>query len=962
MARRRSGDGWRPVAAGIAALVVLSLAGGLQGQNYIQDDVRISGGDVYTFLDGGERVTVVVGSFQLSAGKTRLRGRDAVLWVRTRSESRGLRHDIEAFIEGDAQVEEAGGSTRDRYMLVEMHVQGRIRVARPPADRSLLDLPLYVRAKEERQKNRQALGATRPAVHEAPTLVIVTRPTRPPAGTPPGPETAPPGGAMARPPTPKPVEPVSFYADETTSRKTERGRVIVATGNVYLSQGDTRSSLFLELRSQAAVVFVEPAPEKESRGPLSPGLGSLPSPGGDANAERETIVGVYLTEDVVISRGERWLRAPEAYYDFTTDRAYIRDPVFRTRQEQRNIPVYVRAKEGRLLSSRESWFRDARVSTSDFFTPTYAVHADTAYLMDETHYDEEGVRTGPQEWLAKLTNTTFDVRGLPIFYWPYNEGEITQENLAVRKVAAGYDSQFGYGVQTEWYLFRLLGLVPPEGFTGSVIFDYYERGVMMGANLKYARESFSGYSSLYGFIDREREDDFGQERQDIAAPEWRGWLLARHKQLMRDWEVQLEMSYLCDKNFLEEFFPQEFFSGKEQETLLYAKKQRDNWAFTSLLQYRLNRFQTETDSYPELALFLLGEPLANNALDFYSENRAGFKRFRPGSDDANEGSRLTARADTRQEIDFPLHLGPVNLVHYATGRITAWGDAPAGGEYFRPYGQVGVQAGTNIWRQDQDAHSRLWDVDGLRHIVSPMVAGFLSTTGGVNPEDLFPMDPGIEQHIQRMSGWSAGVSQRLQTRRGVGDNQQTVDWMRLNVVGGFFCDLPNRNLMPGDGRFFLDRPEYSMPRNHVNAEYFWQVSDSTLFSADTNYDVDSGTLARYNFGLSVQRAPRLSYFVGFRAIPDYDSAVGTAGVNYQISDKYRVSIFEQYDFDFDNGRNYSTSVSVVRKIERWYAATTFVYSQTNNETAVYFTLWPEGIPELHLGTSRLNLLGSSSSN
>jgi hypothetical protein len=758
------------------------------------------------------------------------------------------------------------------------------------------------------------------------------------------------------------VVPVFFHADSFVTKKAEKGHVIIATGNVYLWQGAPSNKATLELRSQAAVVFVEPAePRGEGDDGAKPRIASLPSLGGDSNSPGERIAGVYLLDDVVISRGERFMRGPEAYYDFTTDRAIVRDPVFRTIQDPRGIPIFVRAQEGRMLSARETWFRNAEISTSDFYTPTYYIHADKGYLMDATHYDQEGTRVGPPELSDKLTGTSLVVRDVPIFYWPYTEGDITEENLAIRKLQVGSDRSFGPGVETEWYLFRLLGLVAPQGFKGTVELDAYQHGEVIGADMKYARQSYSGYSKLYGIQDRKNDDDFGLVRKDLSAPEWRGWLLERHKQVMDDWEVQLEVSWISDRNFLERFFPSEFYAGKEQETLLYAKKQQDNWAFTSLLEYRLNRFQTQTESYPDLSLFLEGEPVG--PLTWYSENHAGIKRLATDTGDSNlSDSPTLARGDTRQEIDFPLHLGPVNFTHYATGRLTAWSDAPPGGENFRPYGQVGVKVDTTVWKQNQDVESRLWDLHGLRHIVTPEAEAMISTAGGVDPNDMFPLDPGIETDLTRMAMWRAGVSQRLQTRRGPPGEERTVDWMRLDVHAGFFYDTPTPGLFPGDGRSFFSRPEDSIPRNHVSADYQWQISDSTLFLADTTYDVDDHKFDRYDFGLCIQRDPRLEYFLGLRSMQPLDSTVGTAGINYQLTEKYRMSLFEQYDFQFNGGHNYTTGFTIARKIERWYGALTAVYNQTNNEVAVYLTFWPEGVPELKIGSSRLNFLGSSTSN
>jgi hypothetical protein len=89
------------------------------------------------------------------------------------------------------------------------------------------------------------------------------------------------------------------------------------------------------------------------------------------------------------------------------------------------------------------------------------------------------------------------------------------------------------------------------------------------------------------------------------------------------------------------------------------------------------------------------------------------------------------------------------------------------------------------------------------------------------------------------------------------------------------------------------------------------------------------------------------------------------GVDYQISKKYSVSFFEQYDFDYDGGRNLGTSVSIVRKLERWYAGVTFTVDQrqdATNDFGLYLTFWPEGIPEFRIASTRLAMNSASSRN
>jgi hypothetical protein len=786
----------------------------------------------------------------------------------------------------------------------------------------------------------------------------------------------------AEPKAPLRVEPVQFHADGFNSQEVGQAdakrRVTVARGHVYLSQGNPDSDLFLEMRAQGAVVFSHRkgggAAPKDDTVPWAPNVKGIEAPGGG----EEVVTGVFLQGDVVIARGNRYFRGPSAYYDFTTHRALMVDPVFRTVQEDRNIPVFVRASEARILSDREVVFRNAKVTTSDFYTPAFDIAAKEVYLKNTTPYDEKGVRLAEQSWLSEIKDATFDVGGLPVLWWPQSRSDVTQETSPLRRASVGSQGSMGFGGETEWHLFRLLGLAPPEGVKATLELDWYERGPFAGIDLDYDRQTYHGYSKIYGILDTDGEDDFGEHRKDIDAPDNRGRLLERHKQFLpNDWELQFELSYICDRNYLEEFFPDEYHAGKDQETLLYAKQQRDNWALTGLLQYRLNRFQEQTESAPELGFHLIGQSLANDKLTAFSDSKAGIKRYRLPNDAKGDDSDFMARLDTRNEINWPVHLGPVNVVPYAAGRVSYWSDKQQAGDIgfdrvanapfvigedgtnSRLFGQAGVRANMDFWRVYPDVQSRAWDLNGIKHVITPEIVSFLGGSSA-RPDELFPMDPDIEQHVQGLSGVAAGVTQRLQTKRGTGENRAVVDWMRLTILAGAYDDAENSP--PSDGRFFFDRPENSIARNHVNYDYAWNISDSTVFLADGNYDMNTGRLARWNFGVAVQRDPRLRYYLGVRTIQDLDSSVITAGATYKINSMYSVSFLEQFDTDYNNGQNLATSVTILRKFPRWYIGGTFVIDHRTNDLGLYLTVWPEGIPEIRLGSGRSTLLSESDLN
>jgi len=185
--------------------------------------------------------------------------------------------------------------------------------------------------------------------------------------------------------------------------------------------------------------------------------------------------------------------------------------------------------------------------------------------------------------------------------------------------------------------------------------------------------------------------------------------------------------------------------------------------------------------------------------------------------------------------------------------------------------------------------------------------------------------------------------------------------MRLAVTGAFF-DADGFDHLPSDGRFFFYRPEHSIARNAINYDYLWNISDSTSFLADGNFDTNRGRMTRWNFGLAVRRDPRLRYYLGIRSIEDLDSTIATVGATYQINEKYSINGFLQYDTEYNGGEVLGSSVSLIRKFPRFYIGTTVVTDKRTGDLGLYVTVWPEGIPEVRLGSGRTTLLSQSDLN
>jgi hypothetical protein len=1035
---------------------------------YLQFDARITGDEMHHFKDGAENISAVIGNFVLEVGQCRISGEKAVIWIKTMQGTRMSRHDITVYLEGNATVvEEQGVTTTDRMMLIKLRVQGTIKSEGGSVDTaSIKNSPLYSRAVAVRKQEDRMVRARRRKVsamglREPDEPAVVVRPPEDerqpekvehravgPADTLPLDLTALASGRTegrkgdvvgrdghlstlepsaaekkkARAvPLPPPVPSISFRTTDDGFKMSPDPdhpgrRIFISQGPTYLSQGTVDSDQFMEMEADSMVVFSRSgaeekrATEGEERVPYAPratGLG-----GSD-----EAVTGVYLDGSVRLRRGERRIRAERIYYDFTTDRALIIKPVVRLIQEKRNVPIIVRADEARQMSNREIEFSNATISTSDFRTPTYRVGARVATISDETPYDDEGERLGERRYRARYKDSKWFIRDVPVFYSPAGEATFEEGHSPLKTARIGDYKDFGTGIQTEWYLFRLLGLVEPEDFDAILTADYYEKGGVLGLEGDYHRSrkgdsQYCGYFRAVGVYDADGDDDFGDRRRHVDAQTERGRVLIRHKEFLPlDWQAQAEMSLISDRNFLEKYYRSEFWAGKEQENLIYAKKQRDNWAIQALLKARFNDFMTQTDAFPDLGAFLIGEPLWADRLTYFGEARVGAVRYR--EDDSNDvwmastRSAMMGRFDTRHEIDLPLSIntpsGILNVVPYGVARLSYWTDEPdqadrqimynrmgyyganmpswmfqgrrmvrrplgmmgpilmGGGENFRFHGEVGVRSNMNFWRIYDGVQNDLLDINRIKHVVTPELVMFGSTTGGVDPEDLYPISENVEQNIRENFGVAFNLRNLLQTKRGPEGEERTVDWMRFNVGLGFFSD--EDPTLKGDGDLFVSRPEYSFQRSYLNLDYYWAISNSISLLADLRFDLEDGDVDTANIGVSVERDPRLSYYVGLRHINDLNSTVGTFGLDYKINKKYSVSLFEQYEFDYRGGVNLGSSIWIVRKLPRWYIGLSLTYDErydSDDEFGILLVLWPEGIPESRPDMGRLNSLLSSS--
>lgn len=819
--------------------------------------------------------------------------------------------------------------------------------------------------------------ATPEAVPPAPPGTAPTVIADKPADTSPGlsasGSTAPaitPSDTSGRPPTTAPQERifadkgfVLFGADRVVFQQGNEGEnLLLLMGNVRVMYRGSDNTSGATLTAHNAVIFLAGGDQ----------LAQL----SDRKASIDDVRGIYLEDNVVATYGEYTVRAPRVFYDVTNNRAIVLDAVMFGYDVQRKIPIYIRAEKLRQESANAWSAQNAALTNSEFGVPHFSIAARTITFRQEKR--EDGSMAGPftaRDVGPKLGKT-------PMFYWPYMAGDVNQ-NVPLRRATFGYSSHDGVKTQTTWDLFALAGQPKPRGvdLTGNI--DYMGRhGPGLGFNLDYDLPRQFGTLDTYILPYDTGTDEIGGRRDIEFNGDTRGYALWRHRHILpRHWELSLELAYVSDPTFLEEFFRSEADTSKPYETSFYLKKQEEDWAFTFLGKYDLNDFVAQTtvlqapgytvDKLPELGYYRVGTSLWGDRLTYYSETRGTRMWMRPGEDSpwdrgfSNSRSNLlfgipdartsfedafdaagfpddtVYRLDTRHELQAPMKAGLLDVVPYVSGRFTGYDqdfdEYSDDADHVRLWGSAGVRLGTQFARAFNNVDNRMLDVHRLRHIIEPNADLFFSASS-VDPEDYPVFDPDVEG-ISEGAGARLGIRNTLQTQRGGPGRWRNVDWLVVNT------DLILRGDDTEDeasiARFVSYRPEYSLGGDHFHADAMWLVTDSLAVVGEALQNLEDHFLAQWRAGIQLRHSPDLSTFVDYTEIEDLDERLLSYGFIYQLSRKYAIGF--RHTYDLAEGRSRGIDARLTRRLPRWTMEIFTSYDDIDDEATLGVVLYPDGL-------------------
>jgi len=749
-----------------------------------------------------------------------------------------------------------------------------------------------------------------------------------------------------------------------------------------------------------------------------------PDLGGGVAATPDTPLELFMEGNVIFRQGQRVVEAANMFYDVPRSSGVITGATVLTPVD--NYSGYVRlradvlrqvdrsrfvAQQSGLTSSRlgvPSWeFRSRELVFTDEQVPLPGPFGET--IIDPATGEP---RVEHQQFITSRGNTV-TVGGVPVLWWPVLASNAEKPTFYINNAQLKNDQIFGTQVLTSWDAFQVFGWRrPPEGVDWNFDLDWLSlRGPGGGTSLLYNRPDFLGLGTPASgdldawFVGDAGIDNLGLFRRDLIYPGYpdrtfRGRSFWRHRQdVGGGWQARGTAGWISDMNFLEEFYEAEWEEGYEQRTWLDLRRPIENRELRFLASVRVNQFLTQSEWWPRVDHYWLGQPLLRDSLTWYQHT--GLSYVRQGLPEAPipgqgnqfwtllpyEANVIGERLATRHEIDLPFQAGPVKLVPYALGELAHWGEVLDDAPLSRAYGQVGIRSSLPLWTADDTVESQLWNVHGLAHkVVFEAEFGYTQATQNVQQFPLYDQldDDAINQFRRNIPYWDYGVPfgsaagdlvfgpgfrydprtyavrrglggwvtgpteiandltvfrlgahQRWQTKRGPAGSRRIIDWITLDVDGELF-PLADQNFGSTMGLW-----QYN---------FRWYVGDRTTLLSTGDVDFFSGGQQLWTVGALLNRTPRGSVFLGFNQFGGpIEASVITGSYTYRMSPKWASAFGSAIDL---SGRNIGQQFQLVRIGEAFLATFGFNVDYSRNNVGVTFNLEPRFLSRTQFASSR----------
>jgi hypothetical protein len=737
---------------------------------------------------------------------------------------------------------------------------------------------------------------------------------------------------------------------------------------------------------------------------------NMRGPGGESKASKS--MEFYMSGNVEIRNEAKLetqiIRADEVYYDVSRNVAVALRGELEIHQKKLPYPMHIQSDV--IIEVNPKLFKAGKTVLFASSLPSdpglkVVVSESTLEELDTPRRNIFGLpiidqKTGepikdPQR-IFRGRNLLLELDSVPIFYFPYVQGDPADPLGPLDMLNFNYNRIFGFQFQMALNVYDLLGVTPTPGTRWRLETDYFSRrGPALGTTYEFAgRDMFfgipgwyEGYVKAYGIYDT-RFDILGFDRGQVITvtpppnplilpvshPNWRGRFQARANiQDLPDWlTVQININAVSDLNFMEQYFNQEFQNDPFQQTFAYIKQQQNNWQWSVLVEDRTLRWFTETSWLPRGDAYLIGQKLFS-LFTYDAHASAGYGRLQPTDvpppaylgTDANVN---TARLDLWQTLSMPIPVGDLKLVPYITGDLAYYGDNINKVDVGRMIGGGGVRASLPLSRFFPDVQSDYFNLNGIYHKIVfstnfvtlfssqamtslPQMDRLNDDTSDQSLRQMFPLQSTLNPNNAFNLMFSNEFNPQFYAlRRLLTTNVDTMDsievvqldlrqrWQTLRGFPGNQHVVDWMTLDLGASIFPRDeRDNFGQTFGILQYDWTWNIGDMTSLLSSGWMDPIGGGPRVFNIGANLMRPDRTNFYLGYRQIDPLQSKAVIANVSYAFSAKYAIAASTVYDFGIHNQVN---TIALTRIGTDVMVSLGFSYNSLLNTFSVNFAIVP----------------------
>jgi len=543
----------------------------------------------------------------------------------------------------------------------------------------------------------------------------------------------------------------------------------------------------------------------------------------------------------------------------------------------------------------------AYVTTDDVADPGYRIRGKTMTVVPGRY--------------AEFKNATLYLGSVPVFFWPYYRHNLGQQ---AHKLTPGYRSAYGpyllYTYTPNW----------GSNFVTEFHVDYRaKRGVGVGPTVTYDLGS-AGHGKLDYYFAHDNEPGTNDTTGLPIDPNRHRLAFQHDVTLATNFYGKAVVNYQSDPQFIRDFFESEYNRNPMPGSFVDATRFWPNYSLSVLAQPKVNDFFDTVERLPDVKLTAARQQLGPVPVFYEGESSVGWFR-----NETNGTPPYSAwRADTFHQLLYPQTLfGWLNLTPRVAGRFTHYSEADGDGAtttdadrwIFNTGAELSFKA-SRVWR---NATNRLFDVNGLRHIVEPMFNYSYTPTPNKRPLELpqfdallpslrpqpidFPRFNSIDS-IDSENTLRLGLRNKFQTRRAEGIDS-LVDW---DLFVDWRLDPRADQQTFGDLMSAMD----IKPRSWLtfNSEVRYGVSDGVLREANHTFYIQPGTAWSVAFGHRY-----------FRQDPTYginsEDNLFTSSVYLRLNENW--GFRASHRFEATDGTLEEQIYSLYRDLRSWTAALSF---------------------------------------